>query len=124
MTDYSHMPAGQEMDRLIAEKVMGWNAEDDRAGLNARYWREDPVHGKYWVITSGDDDYSWQPSALIEHAMEAAEKLMHLGFTMNLWFDERAVWWCCYFDRGSPGMMCTGENMAQAICRAVLAAVE
>lgn len=120
--DIDSMEAGPEMDRLVAEKVMGWLEDTDRSGMHGRYFREDPVRGKYWLITSGDDDYRWEPSRNIDHAMEAAERLMHDGFTMSLWFDERAIWWCCCFDSPAvAGQMMTGETMAQSVTRAVLA---
>lgn len=77
MTDYSTMPAGPEIDRLVAEKVMGWR------------WA-----GHYWSCGDGTavlpeagfagaPPWSTAPrfSTDIAQAWKVVERMHELGFT-------------------------------------------
>lgn len=102
---YDQMPAGDEMDRLIAKKVMGW--------------------------TEHPDEIQFYPSIDMAHAWEVVEHLrLSRGLGHMTTFDpdshgEEAN--CCVFRalRGIPGKraMGIGKDMPLAICRASLKAV-
>lgn len=78
MTNIDTMPAGPEMDRLIAEKVMGWrlfNYETDEPAID--HLSSD---GCAWRDAQGRDGFDgeawkWAPSADIAHAWEVVEKM-------------------------------------------------
>jgi hypothetical protein len=63
------MKAGPEMDRLVAEKVMGWAIGSDGCSVEER-------HGRLWRGEAWEDDcYIWRPSTNIAHAWEVVEHL-------------------------------------------------
>lgn len=66
--NYDDMPAGPELDRLIAEKVMGWRFDHQE---NAWY------HGDLVMFAERLDDWGvlvrWSPSAEIAHAWMVVE---------------------------------------------------
>jgi hypothetical protein len=65
----TNLPAGPELDRLVAEKVMGWSLDDTMAGI--------PPY--FDGVTMGYYTHEWEPSANIAHAMEVYLKLGHLA---------------------------------------------
>lgn len=73
MTDIDSMEAGPEMDRLVAEKVMGitfaagtdWELGDDGRVIGPVYAEERDAMGWHY----------WSPSTNIAHAWEVVEKL-------------------------------------------------
>lgn len=63
------LPAGPELDRLIAEQVMGWKRslwDDDDRGCKC--WSP-------WMVPGCPPRFTFSPSTNIAHAMEVAEKI-------------------------------------------------
>lgn len=144
--DPNTMPAGPEIDVLVAEKVMGWKRGD--AALTSR-------KGGRWFDADGqeldenhatpeghgDGDYyypdeAWSPSTDIRAAMEVTEKVGDMMLRKNARRDTSgATDWACYFElernrryeAGISYSMLTSWHHADtaplAICRAALAAV-
>ncbi|MEK4883458.1 hypothetical protein NST81_01835 [Bacillus sp. FSL W8-0223] len=59
----------REIDRLVAEKVMGWKVSKGRSGLE---WYEANENGKFEFIRSVTD---FEPSTDIRDAWQVVEKL-------------------------------------------------
>jgi hypothetical protein len=132
-----NMPEGEEIDRLVAEKVMGWHIETDKQGW--RSWRD--KDGNYQNAVAPYDGYEdqedfhtikWHPSESILWAWEVVEKLGG---------DKHRQWYLCtnfssefgnqiyaeiyeHMDE-SEIVICsaTAETAPLAICRAALLAV-
>lgn len=115
MSDPATIPAGPELDALVATKVMGY--------------RKDPEYG----LMSGERfleiDGPWQPSASIAHAWEV---VIHMSQRKDL----DARWWnmtsgsyiCIEIGADLPKSLARimhdcPERMPLAICRAALMAV-
>lgn len=64
------LPAGPELDRLVAEKVMGFGDDDYIPP------------GRWHVRPNGVDDW-FKPSTNIAHAWEVVEKMSHLCGTFK-----------------------------------------
>ena len=117
--DIDTMPAGREMDALVAEKVMGWEfAPELTKATGSDCWME-------W--NEDKSDYRvrgcWIPSASIAAAWEVVEKLKHLGFTLGFLSneDERLQWDVSFGPNGMSEKNCVYEDTAPlAICRAAL----
>ena len=95
------MPAGTEMDRCVAEKVMGWDPSE---------WHQ------------GQDCRRWKPSNDIAHAWEVVEKIrdryavsLHAGILPSGFTPYAAM---------VKGIKSYADTAPLAICRAVLKAVE
>lgn len=130
MTDYATIPAGPELDRLVAEKVMGWHSE--------KYESYDGV-GKYptlsylWFDGSGAKHYDvggFRPSNNLLHAWRVVERLRAL-ITVTQTPDMQLEFWneCpptfCIGYVNSGGDMCPharseGDTPSVAICRTAL----
>lgn len=116
--DWDTLPAGPELDAILAERVLGWSLDDCRTT-----GRPKGLHPfeHYAVMKSSADPYAaW----LVVEAMEAR------GLTLLL--DGRETYpdgsgkrlWHASFWRGT-NMCGTGNDTAPlAICRAALAALE
>lgn len=74
------MPAGAELDVLIATRVMGWTIGAGKTqyltaeGLHAG-WIEQPDGGDF-----EDHDPAWSPSVNIADAWEVVDRMHALGF--------------------------------------------
>lgn len=108
--NYDGMPAGPEMDREVAEKVMGWTIGFDNCDLYE--W-----NGRLWTGPMWDEDAKiWRPSSKVGQAWEAAEKM---GDGFIIWRSEE-VWFC----KSSPSAGAVRAATAPlAICRAALEAI-
>jgi hypothetical protein len=111
-----NMPAGKEMDALIAEKVMGWH----RHGSS---WHDDAGYCAY------NEQETWEPhfepSRKIEDAWEVVEKLCNETGCDVVKVCKRDPEllrgeWSCNFGRGFEAF---GDTATLAICRAALMAV-
>lgn len=110
--DILNMPAGRELDLLIALKVMGW----EHNSLGDAWIRE----GEPWV---GCDEF--QPSVDIAAAWEVVERLKELGVYLTICTLEND--YQCELDRlKTYELACDSvisETAPLAICRAALLAV-
>lgn len=73
--NYDDMTAGPEMDRLVAEKVMGWELCEH----NGLLWKEEPE--------SWGDQTPWTPSTNIAHAWEVVESLVRRQLVVRVSID-------------------------------------
>lgn len=109
MTNYADMPAGPEMDRLVAEKVMGW------ISAGSPYWYKDGYNVQ--------SVYEWQPSARIDNAWQVVEKMEERGSPLRMMFKsihDKGYW--ARFGDGPQNFY--GDTAPLAICRAALIAME
>jgi hypothetical protein len=129
------LQAGPEMDRLVAERVMGWKeGEPHKHGQVASFsqWVE-PEH-RYCSHSknlpgwddSPDSADIWSPSIDLNHAMEAVQDR---ALTLTRYIPENA--WTAvvaprlaYIGCGLVSYAAAGETPMLAICRALLKAVE
>ena len=118
--------SGRDLDRAIAERVMGWRRKADG-------WQ----HGKQQEVFVDEDGYhtvsclceeDFNPSESVEAAMQVVEKMRrdHFRFACN---DRHIVeigeWWVEFatleYERGGQA---NSGTLPEAICRAALAAIE
>lgn len=105
-------PPGPELDRLVAEKVMGWH----ESRVSAKLWRKPDC---IWPIPKD----GWEPSTDRETAMVALEDFTS-EFYMIRWRDGSVhAMICCPFDR-PQGRWCTAKakTAPHAICLALIKA--
>ena len=125
MTPYADMPAGAEMDRLVAEKVMGWRPAP------GTYLNEhgDEFSCELWVWDGYKDDRDfaqevkrWHPSTNIAHAWEVVERLCEgdSRWAFSLSRDGDNDYHAKFFGPVSLGV---AAKAPLAICRAALVAV-
>jgi hypothetical protein len=123
----SEMPAGRELDALVAEKVMGWTL-CDRVAMG---WGDGPP-----VFATGEDPYDdtarpsrqdWRPSEDIAAAWEVVENwrnrcngegVVLLSWHSEEWVCELGIWGVESGFRHAPA-----DTAPLAICRAALLAV-
>lgn len=122
------MQAGEEMDRAVAEKVMGWILYGDRFGWGT--WtlpQGDIIKTQSLKKMAGPD---WSPSKSIVAAWEVIEKMGLLGWTTDVQWKGDAR----DYARTAEVSMSTWESTYRsahaasdtaplAICRAALAAL-
>ena len=118
-----NMPAGEEIDKLVAEKVMGWHIVEIRDGGRNQFVDSD---GHYQHIVSRYDYYEdgedfnticWHPSESILWAWEVVEKLKEY----SLWIDLNAS--PDGYQVGFADYFVFAESAPLAICRAALLCV-
>jgi hypothetical protein len=129
-----NMPAGEEIDKLIAEKVMGWHIQEEKGGRNQ--WLDSDGH--YQHMVSRYDGYEdaedfeticWHPSESILWAWEVVEFLRRRFWSTNIvcWdFSDKWVITCEHrTGHGEPKktLYADAETAPLAICRAALLAV-
>lgn len=121
-----NMPAGREMDALIATKVMGWKVDDLTATSPTGSSNSRIPHGDEWLeYYSTDMTTAWL----------VVEKLMHDGFIWksngneacgnliySFSFAKNDDGYEDYFQTYDSGI--TENNLPLAICRAALLAVQ
>jgi hypothetical protein len=94
MTDIDAMPSGPELDRLVAEKVMGWMRksfqEYDGSDKYPAFtvWRWADKEGKPLHPCDGNGPWQWSPSTRIDHAWEVVEKMGQDEQTCVDFYDE------------------------------------
>jgi len=122
-----NMPAGREMDALIAEHVMGW--KKIVIGGVSWYLREGPLGMSYQYMTQAGD---FAPSEDIAAAFQVVAKMREKGFDFYAeWVTEKAVnrqnsmpWACFSPDDGESVYSASGATMPLAIGYAALLAMD
>jgi len=122
-----NMEPGLELDRLVAEWVMGWkeeHIEDDRWHINANFWcRGNEI---------GPQVQKWSPSTDIAAAMKVVQKLLEKGFRVSMYSPWKGQSnssaipeWTVYI-LGNQGFHteADGRTLPLAICRAALLAIK
>lgn len=120
-----NMPAGEELDTLVAEKVMGWRKEHEKDWRDV--WRG--ADGRYQHPTGRYDGYedredfhtiNWHPSESILWVWEVVEKF----YSMKLDKYSNGEEWRCYLvterDGKNVDANATADSAELAICRAAL----
>ncbi len=124
-----NLPPGEKLDRLIAEKVMGWKIHVEERGPHMgeiapdgklRLWVDGPA--VKWNVLH------WKPSTDIAAAWEVVTRIQELGF----------FWWMAssvgrpeivmahvrrHIDRETIGNGYATQSTAHSICRAALEAL-
>jgi hypothetical protein len=110
------MPAGREMDALVAERVMGWVRHPDSM---YRHWCERQPDGTLRFLDQCEPLHTvrpWHPSTDIAAAWEVVEKLVSEQ-GLHLWWHN--VWLVDFALSGAQ----RAETAPLAICRAALKTV-
>ena len=120
--DIDTLPAGPELDALIAEKVMGWE------------WniRNGQCYAEHWCSNAADCWPEWSPSTDITAAWEVVEKLRnwpngHYWLSLSQIAGVRGEWRSGFSYGGmavnhSPKFV-VADTAPLAICRAALKAI-
>lgn len=131
MNHPDQIPAGRELDKLMAAKVMGWETiEDEQPEQEAKFpcvlW-DDGCGVWFKYADQGTRRAVWSPSTDMEDALVAADHLrragaeivLELGDLLNV---EHS--WVRAEVRTSKGSFLAGApDAALALCRAILKAV-
>ncbi len=109
--EIDNMPAGTELDALVAENAMGWEVQT--------HFEDRIVWKTVGPVGSLLDD--WNPSTDIYDAWQIVEKALpyHFGLTFN----KREDLWVCGIQIGDGFGNAYGETAPLSICRASLKAV-
>jgi len=122
--DYDTMPAGPEMDRLVAEKVMGWRLPDQD---DSEYrWLDDHGNPTDYAVESSYNWSVWSPSRNIAHAWEVVERLKMRSADQDLHIEHHkdSGWGVSSCDPGSGFEDWTyAPTPMLAICRSALKSV-
>lgn len=123
MTDIDAMPSGPELDRLVAEKVMGWKWYSPGHYAMAADGAQSQWTGP---LATSKHNASWSPSTRIEHAWELMNKL----YDPVVFSGEGGLWHAATMDYGDgfgDGWIDTGidyhataDTAPLAICRCAL----
>ena len=121
------MKAGPELDRLVAEKVMGWTMTPTPGKYRGQCINE---HGQpvLELINGGHgcdipDELIFQPSTNITHVWEVVEKLTNNGKCLSLHASDGGYWTAYFVFHGWSGMAKDCASAPLAICLAALKAV-
>ena len=111
--NYDEMPAGREMDALIAEKVMGWVVRFSNLSDAPAYFDEQDI------LQRLVDD--WNPKINIFQAKKCLETILHRhghGVTMSKHFAN----WDVTLIRKGQAWHGEDRELATAICKAIVEA--
>ena len=131
------MGAGRGIDALIAEKVMGWRAGDEKNTISdePEIWHITDDDGNCWrgepfKVYDGYDHmfYHWSPSTDISTAWQVMEHIEAEGIARleltRLGWPVPGVWRATLFTTAiSAGYTANAPTAPLAICRAALLAV-
>ncbi len=114
-----------EINRLLAEKVMGW-----RVGPMGLYMTESGFPLSYahdWTQMAGDE-ILWSPYDNIAQAMMVADKVIAMGYHFELKYnnyDGKFAWSAAFDESDTWGFQQINSTSAcEAICLAALKVVE
>ena len=123
-SDIDAMQPGPELDALVAEKVMGWEKNDQGMWVMSRSTENG------WKQTINIAASQWRPSTSIKVAWEVMEKMRHLGLYPGVGVDGDR-WEAWVFDTepvqgdfSAPKVKATAPIAPLAICKAALKAVQ
>lgn len=120
------LEAGDELDALIAEKVMGWHSVEDKWGYKAWYDAEDRFQCGIHKGDSHEDSEDfhilhWHPSSSILWAWEVVEKANAFFLEQPQNYDDKT--WSASISISSYLWDAEADTAPLAICRAALLAV-
>lgn len=129
-TAIAELPAGDELDRMVAEYVMGARIVSDPANYRGWYEEYDPSLQPGNIKWRDVQHYSTNIAA----AWSVAEKLRAMGFTINVWGEAKTRAWPVHFEpwsasfdpdrSGFNSATVEASSAPEAICRAALRALE
>jgi hypothetical protein len=113
------MTAGEVLDAAIAERVMGWRVHF----RNTAWWVDaaeaNGITTKVRASTCSTD--RWSPSTRLADAWRVVEAMRAKGYQVQI--DARHVGvWGCAFMQDNAMFTAEGDTIAEAVCRAALAA--
>lgn len=124
---------GPELDRLVAERVMGWKRRVEEAPPGCAYWDDDKGHLRAFEDPGGNLDRwydPWRPSTDIAVAWEVLNRLLANDFTYNIGAPcpyrrgEDKDWQIIVWNaEGEVVADVRAPNICLLICRAVLLAL-
>jgi len=115
---------GPELDRLVAEKVMGWKRTTEGAPPGCAYWKDDDGFVRANETPGGS--LNWNPSTDIAAAWEVVEKLANKGIVVVIESEGALnnIYEVLFYRWGSDVIVGIARgNICEAICRAALLAV-
>ena len=116
------LPAGPELDRLIAEKVMGWDSYPALTGMASA--RRAILNGiPVMEAHPSCGTVEFHPSTNIAHAMEVVTELEKSGLELGLCRFIDSYWEANFSIAERDGVSAKGETAQLAICRAALRCV-
>jgi len=104
-----------EINKAIAERVMGWKTKKDYVGLLNYKLNESGSKG-IWVG-------NWNPTNRIDHAWMVVEKIKELGWWLSLDHYPHDNKWHCEFFNSFKMRRAEADTAQMAICLAALEAV-
>lgn len=117
-----------EINRLLAEKVMGWQRGPYAIYMTPKEFGNIPTSYAWDESQMSDDEVLWNPYNDIAQAMMVAEKIIAMGYHFELKYNDYdgAHAWCAAFDEsdtwGFQVLECS--SACEAICKAALKVVE
>lgn len=118
------MPSGPDMDRLVAEKVMGWKW--GQTGADYCGWGGAKSYpGEGWNRKNDAHRGNWYPSSDIANAWDVVEHMNRKtgGFMVQDWGEKFLVGFGPADPAGVRRNVATADAASLAICRAALLAV-
>jgi hypothetical protein len=112
------------LNKLMAEKVMGWYAWHDKDGYRASLWRDKPDDTGEIALRWCD----WNPATDANDALRVVEAMRAKEWYFALVFDckfNRVTFWRSYLQFGIPTTFSQDftDSVARAICEAAAKAV-
>ena len=120
-----NMPAGREMDTLIAQKVMGWSADPEGYWLNKKENYDDTGWGliDQDKTTHHPSSRRFCPSTDIAAAWMVVEKFYSMSLNKYSGGDEWRVYLVTERDGANVDAHAEADTAPLAICRTALLAV-
>ena len=115
---------GPELDRLMAEKVMGWKRTTEGAPPGCAYWKDDDGFVRANETPGGS--LNWNPSTDIAAAWQVVEKLASKGIVVVIESEGALnnIYEVLFHRWGSDAIVGIARgSICEAICRAALLAV-
>jgi len=112
------------LDREIAERVMGWR--EWTAPDKTKWWGSKEEDMVYPISHPTDGIYrdSFRPSTNIQHAMEVEAEMFRRGLTIVIVRQDNGSFDVAFEYEGMDGNWLNSKSLQEAICRAALAALE
>lgn len=114
-----NMPAGDEIDILVGENVMGWHKYWDER-IKCFLWHN--KENKSATFVSGSFFHDWSPSTDIEAAWEVVDKAVYFELSQPQNYEDKS-WYCAMALEGTRTHDAQADTAPLAICRAALLAV-
>lgn len=122
MSKNLEIPAGPDLDRLVAERVMGFT---DIRKMNGCDWYSATREGRAdRVLVGSDSARGFAPSTDIAHAWEVVERMEQRRLELGLWRYLDAYWEAEFVvTEREPSGEAKADTAPLAICLAALKAV-